>query len=407
MTLGSMATDVEQRIDFDALRAYKLQRARDQLEEKDLGALLCLDMDNIRYLSSTHLAEWARDKFLRWCVLPRGGEPVLFELGSAAKVKRELCPWLKAENIRPATPWARGANLKAVNQITSSSAARNIRAVLEEYGVADMPLGVDIVDLYLLEALREQRLHVVNGWDAMWDARVIKSPEELQIIEMSAALVDGVYAQLVDFIKPGVKENEIVAKIEGWLIAQGVDRITGVNCVSGPRSNPHPHDYSDRMIRPGDLVFIDIISHFLGYATCYYRTFAVTRSTQKQRDLYKQALNWLERSIEAVRPGATTADVAAQWPSAEELGYQTEADALGLQVGHGVGLSNHEKPIITRAFSLAMPAPIEAGMHFALETFAGDGEDGARIESQVVVTEQGHKVITKWPCEELMVCDPR
>ncbi len=407
MTLGSMATDVEQRIDFDALRAYKLQRARDQLEEKDLGALLCLDMDNIRYLSSTHLAEWARDKFLRWCVLPRGGELVLFELGSAAKVKRELCPWLKPENIRPATPWARGANLKAVNQITSSSAARNIRAVLEEYGVADMPLGVDIVDLYLLEALREQRLHVVNGWDAMWDARVIKSPEELQIIEMSAALVDGVYAQLVDFIKPGVKENEIVAKIEGWLIAQGVDRITGVNCVSGPRSNPHPHDYSDRMIRPGDLVFIDIISHFLGYATCYYRTFAVTRSTQKQRDLYKQALNWLERSIEAVRPGATTAEIAAQWPSAEELGYQTEADALGLQVGHGVGLSNHEKPIITRAFSLAMPAPIEAGMHFALETFAGDGEDGARIESQVVVTEQGHKVITKWPCEELMVCDPR
>jgi len=152
MTLGSMATDVEQRIDFDALRAYKLQRARDQLEEKDLGALLCLDMDNIRYLSSTHLAEWARDKFLRWCVLPRGGELVLFELGSAAKVKRELCPWLKPENIRPATPWARGANLKAVNQITSSSAARNIRAVLEEYGVADMPLGVDIVDLYLLEA---------------------------------------------------------------------------------------------------------------------------------------------------------------------------------------------------------------------------------------------------------------
>jgi Xaa-Pro dipeptidase len=169
----------------------------------------------------------------------------------------------------------------------------------------------------------------------MWDARVIKSPEELQIIEMSAALVDGAYAQLVDFIKPGVKENEIVAKIEGWLIAQGVDRITGVNCVSGPRSNPHPHDYSDRMIRPGDLVFIDIISHFLGYATCYYRTFAVTRSTQKQRDLYKRALEWLERSIEAVRPGATTADIAEQWPSAEAR--RRPSRRTGSQVGHGVG----------------------------------------------------------------------
>jgi Xaa-Pro aminopeptidase len=407
MTLGLMATDVEQRIDFDALRAYKLQRVRDQLEEKDLGALLCLDMDNIRYVTSTHLAEWARDKFVRWCVLPRGGEPVLFELGSAARVKRELCPWLKPENIRVATPWARGANLKVVNDLTSSNAARNIKAVLEENRVADMPIGVDTVDLYLLDAMREQGLDVVNGWDAMWDARAIKSPEELRIIEMSAALVDGAYAQLVDFIKPGIKENEIVARIQGWLIEQGVDRITGVNCVSGPRSNPHPHDYSDRMIRPGDLVFIDIISHFLGYATCYYRTFAVTRSTQKQRDLYKRALEWLERSIEVVRPGATTADIAEQWPSAEELGYDNEIDALGLQVGHGVGLSNHEKPIITRAVSLAMPAPIEAGMHFALETFAGDGDDGARIESQVVVTEKGHEVITKWPCEELMVCDPR
>ena len=407
MTLGIMATDVEQRIDFDALRAYKLQRVRDQLEEKGLGALLCLDMDNIRYLTSTHLAEWARDKFIRWCVLPRGGEPVLFELGSAAKVKRELCPWLKPENIRVATPWARGANLKPVNDFTSSNAATNIKTVLEESGVSDMPIGVDTVDLYLLEAMRGQGLDVVNGWDAMWDARVIKSPEELRIIEMSAALVDGVYAQLMDFIKPGIKENEIVAKIQGWLIEQGVDRITGVNCVSGPRSNPHPHDYSDRMIRPGDLVFIDIISHFLGYATCYYRTFAVTRSTQKQRDLYKQALEWLERSIDAVRPGATTADIAEQWPSAEELGYANEIDALGLQVGHGVGLSNHEKPIITRAASLAMPAPIEAGMHFALETFAGEGEDGARIESQVVVTEKGREVITKWPCDELMVCDPR
>jgi Xaa-Pro aminopeptidase len=407
MTLGIMATDVERRIDFDALRAYKLQRVRDQLEEKDLGALLCLDMDNIRYLTSTHLAEWARDKFVRWCVLPRGGEPVLFELGSAAKVKRELCPWLEPENIRVATPWARGANLKAINDFTSSNAATNIKTVLEESGVSDMPIGVDTVDLYLLEAMRGQGLDVVNGWDAMWDARVIKSPEEIQIIEMSAALVDGVYAHLVDFIKPGIKENEIVAKIQGWLIEQGVDRITGVNCVSGPRSNPHPHDYSDRMIRPGDLVFIDIISHFLGYATCYYRTFAVTRSTQKQRDLYEQALEWLERSIDAVRPGATTADIAEQWPSAEELGYANEIEALGLQVGHGVGLSNHEKPIITRAVSLAMPASIEAGMHFALETFAGDGEDGARIESQVVVTETGHEVITKWPCDELLVCNPR
>ncbi len=407
MTLGMMATDVEQRIDFDAMRQYRLQRAREQIEKYDLGALLCFDLDNIRYITSTHLAEWARGKYFRWCVLPREGEPILFEVGSAAVVKRELCPWLKPENIRPSIAWNRGANVRPVNAALSRSAVAEIKAVLAQHGVADMPIGVDEMEMYLLEALQDAGLCVVNGYDAMFDARMVKSPDELKIIELSAALVDGVYAQLADFIRPGVKENEVVAKIYGWLIEHGVDRISGVNCVSGPRSNPHPHDYSDRMIRPGDLVFIDIMSHYLGYATCYYRTFSVTRATQRQRDVYKKAYDWLQASIEVVRPGITTADIAAQWPSAKELGFSDEKEAFLLAVGHGIGLSHHEKPWISRAYSLDHPVPIEEGMHFALETFNGEGEDGARIESQVIVTKEGHKVITKWPCEELMVLSPR
>jgi Xaa-Pro dipeptidase len=401
-----MATDVEQRIDFDAMRQYRLQRAQEQMEKHDLGALLCFDLDNIRYITSTHLAEWARGKYFRWCVLPREGEPVLFEVGTAAVVKRELCPWLKPENIRPSIAWNRGANVRPVNVALSRSAVAEIKAVLAEHSVADMPIGVDEMEMYLLEALQDADLRVVNGYDAMFDARMVKSPDELKIIELSAALVDGVYAQLADFIRPGVRENEVVAKIYGWLIEHGVDRISGVNCVSGPRSNPHPHDYSDRMIRPGDLVFIDIMSHYLGYATCYYRTFSVTRATQRQKDVYQRAYDWLQASIDVVRPGITTADIAAQWPSAKELGFSDEKEAFLLAVGHGIGLSHHEKPWISRAYSLDHPVPIEEGMHFALETFNGEGEDGARIESQVIVTKDGHKVITKWPCEELMVLSP-
>ena len=407
MTLGMMATDVEQRIDFAAMRKYRLQRAREQMEKYDLGALLCMDLDNIRYITSTHLAEWARGKYFRWSLLPRGGEPILFEVGTAAVVKRELCPWLKPENIRPAVAWNRGANVRSVNVELSRNAAAEIKAVLKEHGVADMPVGVDEMEMYLLDALEEAGLRVVNGYDAMFDARMVKSPDELKIIELSASLVDGVYAQLVDFIRPGVKENEVVGKIYGWLIEHGVDRITGVNCVSGPRSNPHPHDYSDRLIRPGDLVFIDIMSHYLGYATCYYRTFAVTQATQRQHDVYKRAMDWLQASIDVVRSGITTADIAAQWPSAKEMGFADEKEAFLLAVGHGIGLSHHEKPWISRAYSLDHPVELEEGMHFALETFNGEGEDGARIESQVIVTKDGHKVITKWPCEELMVLAPR
>ena len=407
MTLGMMASDVEQRIDFEALRAYRLGRAREQMEKYDLGALLCFDQDNIRYITNTHLAEWARGKYWRWCLLPRDGEPVLFEVGTAATVKRVLCPWLKPENIRPAMGWMRGANVRAANRKLSNDAVAEIKAILEEHKLAHMPIGIDETEMYLLDALEAAGLQVTNGYDAMFDARIIKSPEELQIIEISAALVDGVYAELAHFIRPGLRENQIVGKIYGWLIDNGADRISGVNCVSGPRSNPHPHDYSDRMIRPGELVFIDIMSHYLGYATCYYRTFAVTRSTQRQRDVYKRAYDWLQASIEVVRPGVTTADIAAAWPSAKELGYADEKEAFALALGHGLGLSHHEKPWISRAYSLEHPVPVEQGMHFALETFYGEEGDGARIESQIIVTEDGHRVITKWPCEELMVLDPR
>ena len=282
MTLGMAMNDVEQRIDFDAMRSYKLGRIREQMQKHDLGALVCFDPDNIRYITSTHLAEWARDKFVRWCVIPRDGEPVLFELGTAGDVKRILCPWLKPENVRSSRPWLRGANQRGVVDFMTALTAGDIGSVLKDSGVEKLRTGVDVVDLYILDALRDQGLTVVNGWDALWDARMIKSPEELQIIEMSAALVDACYEHIVDAIRPGVRENEIVGLIYGWLISKGCDRITGVNCVSGPRSNPHPHDYSDRMIRPGDLVFIDIISHYLGYATCYYRTFATTYCSSRQ-----------------------------------------------------------------------------------------------------------------------------
>jgi Xaa-Pro dipeptidase len=331
----------------------------------------------------------------------------LFEVGTAAVAKRELCPWLEPENIRVSTPWNRGANVREVNENLSQTAADEVKAIMEEHKVADLPVALDETDMYLLEALQCAGLKVVNGYDPMFDARIVKSPDELKIIEISASLVDGVYAQVAEFVKPGVKENEVVALIAEWLIEHGVDRISGINCVSGPRSNPHPHDFSDRLIRPGDLVFIDIMSHYLGYATCYYRTFAVTQATQHQRDVYQQTWDWLQASIDVVRPGITTADIAAQWPSAKEMGYEDERQAFALAVGHGIGLSHHEKPWISRMYSLDNPVPIEPGMHFALETFYGEGDDGARIESQLIVTEDGHKVITKWPAAKLMVLDPR
>jgi len=227
------------------------------------------------------------------------------------------------------------------------------------------------------------------------------------LLSISAALVDGAYQDIAEALKPGIRENQIVALATKKLYDLGADDVESINAVSGERCNPHPHNFSDRLIRPGDQAFFDIMSAFNGYRTCYYRTFNVGRATESQRDAYKQAREWIDASIELIRPGVMTDRVASVWPKAEEFGFPSEMEAFGLQFGHGVGLALHERPVISRLNSIDHPMEIKEGMVFALETYcpASDGFSAARIEEEVVVTSSGCSVITRFPAEELFVAN--
>jgi Xaa-Pro dipeptidase len=153
------------------------------------------------------------------------------------------------------------------------------------------------------------------------------------------------------------------------------------------------------------LVFLDIQSVYNGYQTCYYRTLCCGRPTQKQKDIYKQAYEWLMAGIEQIRPGNTTADIARVWPSAEELGFGSEAEAFGLAYAHGLGVGLWERPMVSRSFSLDHPVELQEGMVIAIECYAGEGWDGARIEEEVVVTSDGNEIITRFPDAELIACN--
>jgi Xaa-Pro aminopeptidase len=148
---------------------------------------------------------------------------------------------------------------------------------------------------------------------------------------------------------------------------------------------------------------------YQGYRTCYYRTFAVGSASTAQHDAYKRAREYMDRAIALVRPGATTADIVAVWPKAEEFGFANEEAAFALQYGHGVGLSIWEKPIFSRLVSFDHPEVLYEGMVFALETYwpSSDGWGAARIEEEVVVTATGCQVITKFPAEDLLVAGQR
>ena len=166
--------------------------------------------------------------------------------------------------------------------------------------------------------------------------------------------------------------------------------------------------FSDRIIRPGDQAFFDIIQTYIGYKTCYYRTFVVGPANDAQRDAYKQAREWIDASIELMRPGVDAPTRSPSvWPKAEDFGFANEMECFGLQFGHSVGLFLHERPIISRLNSIEHPVEIKEGMVIALETYcpAKDGVSAARIEEEVVVTADGPQVITRFPAEGLFVAN--
>jgi Xaa-Pro dipeptidase len=400
---GTMGVDFEERISFERLRAHRLAAARSALDRSELGAILCFDMNNIRYLTSTSIGEWARDKLMRFAVLARGAEPVLWDFGSAAKAHRLHSPWLRPENSRAGMTGLRGSIAPEAGFF--ARAAREVKAVLDEAGVGAEPLGLDITELPMLFELQRLGVEVRDGQQTMLDAREIKSADEILLLSTAAAMVDGAYQDVYEALKPGVRENEIVALVNKRLYEMGSDDVEGVNAISGERCSPHPHLFSDRMIRPGDQAYFDIIHAFNGYRTCYYRTFCVGRATQSQRDAYKRAREWMDDSIALVKPGTSTDQLARVWPQATEFGFADEMEAFGLQFGHGLGLALHERPIISRLNSLDDPLELKEGMVFALETYcpADDGHSAARIEEELVVTADGSQLLTLFPAEELVV----
>jgi len=428
-TTGTNAVDWEARVDFDRLRSERLARLKAELEISSMGALLAFDFSNIRYMTSTHIGTWAMDKLIRFSLLTRNTDPISWDFGSAAKHHQLYNPWLDRTTAemdadpsaphegatRPRLESGARAGISTLRGAFTPDAeiadkvAAKIKRELEKFGVADQPLGVDVIELPVLFALQKLGIEVVDGQQVFMEARRIKTHDEIRLLTQAASMVDAAYEELYRFLRPGVRENEAVGLVAKTLYDLGSEYVEGVNAISGERCSPHPHVFSDRLIRPGDPAFFDILHSFNGYRTCYYRTFAVGSASSAQNDAYTRAREYMDRAIALVKPGATTADIVSVWPTAQEFGFADEEAAFALQYGHGVGLSIWEKPIFSRLVSLDHPEELKEGMVFALETYwpSKDGWGAARIEEEVVVTATGCEVITKFPAEELLVAGKR
>ena len=361
---------------------------------------MCFNFDNLRYITSTHIGEWGRDKFDRYCLCPTDSAPFLWD--PAPPAKRKSSPWL---GNRVDAPVSTMQGSIPPEHGVQNVFAKQIKEKMVELGIEKQPLGIDVMELPMLRALEQEGVEVVDGQQALMNAREVKTEEEIELLKVAAAMVDATYLDIAKAIRPGAKESDLVAIANDKLYGMGSERVECVNSVAGPRGAPHSHTFSDRIIQPGDMIFLDIMHSFNGYHTCYYRTFICGLPNEAQKEAYEICSQWVSAALDAIKPGVKLDDIANVWPRAEEFGYANEDEAFLLQFGHGVGLSLWERPIISRRY-MGQKTELKKGMVFAVECWKGaeDGSGAARIEEEVVVTDDGCEIITNFPSDHLISC---
>jgi Xaa-Pro aminopeptidase len=396
---SATATDWQARVDFDRMRKDRLARARLKMEEHDLGALVCFVGENVRYITSVYQGNWKNNIFIRYCVLPRGGDPVLFETaGSDLECAKIDAPWLSGR-IRPAITWKWA---ESAEEMMADSMAASIMEVLREHGVEKERIGVDIYDPSAATAFERAGMHTTSAWPAMSGARVIKTPDEIECLKISSAIGDtSMWKVEHEWLKPGVKESYITAKVNEYLYEQGFDFVYDIIVASGGNTSPYRRWHTDKVIRQGDLVIIDQNAIGPGgYFVDFVRCFKVDgKLTPKEKDLYKECHESMYAAIGQMKAGNTTADVAKYLPPYADDIHKT---VTLQQFAHSIGLSLYEGMWISRAYSLDYPVELQEGMYFAAETFAGHPglEQTVRLEENLLVTKDGPVIFTKHPFYE-------
>ena len=406
MSFGKFGTDREERINYERMREYRLARTREQMKKAGLGALITWEPWNIKYITGAYVTMATRWTKGQCVVLPINGDPHVFITTSFSPYRlRDEMPWLKGKI------WANPGAVKFAKTTEDiSNMVDKVTDILAEHGLTGEPLGVDgsESELLLQEAFGAKGIKIVDAKQTMFEARKIKNRDEIECVRMACTNAEAAFADIIEAIRPGVTECGLVGVGMKTLYSLGADETMEFVCASGPRTNPLCIDYTDRQVRPGDLVVIDICGNsWHGYKSCYYRTFCCGKATQEQKDIYEESRSMMYAGMSGIKAGNTTWDICKNWPDSPKYwGYEKWEDVGGYALGHGLGISLHEVPFFRYPIAKAEPVKLEEGMILALETWAGKkgGKDGVRVEEDIVVTKDGYDLLTLFPVDELIEC---
>ena len=192
---GTLGMDWQQRINWDRLREYRIERARQMMKKHGLGALLCMYDENCRYITGSLTPGWNKLKpGLKYAMLCGDGRPVLFEQGDIGMQVERNSPWLPKENIRHSFAWIKGAaGPAATSQVTKFT-----NAIIEEmkrHGVPGQKLGCDFIDINMINIFKEKGIHWADGMTPMMEARAVKNVDEQEAFRIVGAIGDATHLE--------------------------------------------------------------------------------------------------------------------------------------------------------------------------------------------------------------------
>jgi len=428
MALGKFNVDYEQRVDIPKMRADKHVRAQAAMQSDNISIIITWNADNCRYLTSAYLTTPNRAGEYQYATFTKNGLATFYG-GTPEETSRRM-PWLNGRVFD-----AFGSALKAgVYTDDAPAVVRQCKNVLENLEEAklkpaacdpatgkltaenDGVVGIDgtaMVHVYLA-AFQKLGIKAVWASKTLDMARAVKTSEEIKIMRQVAANTEIAFAAMVDAIRPGIKECELVGIGLNALYAEGIDHSEDIVCMSGENTNPYNWTFTDKQIRPGDAIYIDVdAASYLGYKSCVYRTFYCGKPTDSQRKTYDQALAMLRGGIDACKAGNTNFDIQKGFGLTDALRIEAwgTTDWYGHDpwaLAHGCGLTLHDRPFVAHSYmeNGGEEIPLEPGMVIAVETYAGSPEKrtGARIEDMVLITETGGEVISRFPIDEPIAC---
>ncbi|WP_146166234.1 M24 family metallopeptidase [Trinickia symbiotica] len=401
-TPGVSLVDYAPQIDMAGVRAYRLKRVQDELKRAGLPAILLFDAVNMRYASGIALEQVQQQRH------PYRGLIVSAEKGCIAFSRDHWRPMLPAlETITEIRPSDANMSKSGPAAVQSASLwAKDIAQILREHGEHDLRLPVDRLPAIAISALLKEGIKIMDADSIMYAARAIKSPDEITLFSIAISVGEAGAFKMREALRPGVTENEVFSHLHQTNIAMGGEWCDLRLAKSGGGTNPGLQEHSDRRVRAGDLFHFDtdMIGPF-GTFVDFSRTFfcGPGRPSDKQRDMYKLAVEHIEHNLSIIKAGVTIGEIVDKC-------FRLPSNCIKgryMSMMHGFGLT-YDYPSIRYPYDYdgtGKDEPLHEYMTLCVEALIAPDDDAeaVKLEQQILVTEGGYQLLSTFPYEEKLL----